>query len=385
MAMRSPEEVGQRLARQWQHTATRAARLLSAEAWPLEVPLARPPASLLAGHGWAAVRAHLDAWRRVTVGVVVWEPVTYRATGQAIEVPVRWVLRSPSEWVKATGSAAVEREHEGLSRLVADAHPRYRQFLVERRSLAARHGWDEVAAALRVVEELDEGCAGGVPLRALPVAGVDTKFFERNRSLVTALLDVRFDRQASRWGLEGFLGAAGPEGHWLLVVDLDGSLLPYRRLRVTDGDLASEGLPGRRLLVVENERCRHSLPAAEGTVAVLGAGLNLSWLGSPALAGREVAYWGDLDTWGLVMLARARTGRCDLMPVLMDATTFDAHQDRAVPEPSPAPAPGAGLTDSEAALFARLAGADRGRLEQELLPAPLVAAAVSSWASAEPR
>lgn len=377
--MRSPEQVGRLLAGQWYRTPTRVARLLSPESWPLVVPLARPPAALAAGGGWAEVRAHLDAWRRVPVGTVVWEAVTYRGVAEPIEVPVRWVLGSPSEWVAASGSSEVAAEHGTLSRLVARAHPRYRRFLVERRGLVFRHAEPEVAAALAVAEQLDEGCAAGAPLRALPVAGIDTKFFERNRQLMIALLDVRFDGVVSELGLEAFLGAAGPDGHWLLVADLDGSLLPYRRMRLTDGDVAACGLPGRRLLVVENERCLHALPALPGAVAVLGAGLNLGWLGAPSLRGHAVGYWGDLDTWGLVMLARARDARPDLVPLLMDAGTFDAHEDRVVAEPRAAEAPAAGLTGSEAELFARLSVAARGRLEQELLEPGLVRDAVIRW------
>lgn len=380
--MRSPKQVGRLLAGQWYRTPTRVARLLSPESWPLVVSLAKPPAALAAGGGWAEVRAHLDAWRRVTVGTVVWEAVAYRGVAEPIEVPVRWVLGSPSEWVAATGNAEVGAEHEALARLVAVAHPRYRRFLVERRGLVLRHPEPEVAAALAVVEQLSEGCAAGAPLRALPVSGVDTKFFERNRQLVVALLDVRFDGVVSELGLEVFLGAAGPDGHWLLVADLDGSLLPYRRLRLTDGDMAADGLPGRRLLVVENERCLHALPPAAGTVAVLGAGLNLGWLGSERLAGHAVGYWGDLDTWGLTMLARARTMRPDLTPLLMNAATFDAHEGRAVPEPRPAEAPTVGLTPKEQALFERLAGAPRGRLEQELVRRQLVIDTVTRWAGA---
>ncbi len=380
--MRSPGQVAQVLAGQWYRTPTRVARLLSAEPWPLVVPLSRPPAGLVAGGGWAEVRAHLDGWRGVTVGTVEWEAVAYRGVAEPIEVPVRWLLASPSEWVAATGDAEVAAEHEALAQLVAAAHPRYRRWLVERRALVVRHPVSEVATALAVADQLDEGCAAGVPLRALPVAGIDTKFFERNRQLVTALLDVRFDGAVTAAsGLEMFLGAAGPDGHWLLVADLDGSLLPYRRLRLADGDVAAQGLPGRRLLVVENERCLHVLPPAEGTVAVLGAGLNLGWLGSERLAGHTVGYWGDLDTWGLVMLARARTARPDLAPLLMDAVTFDAHEGRAVPEPRRADAPASGLTPDEAVLFTRLAGADRGRLEQELVAGDLVAAAVARWAA----
>jgi hypothetical protein len=380
--LKSPEDVGRRLAGQWQRAATRVERLLSPNAWPLEVHLAKPPAALVGGGDWPAVRAHLDAWRAVHVGTVVWETVRYRATAEPVDVPVRWVLSSPSEWVAATGSSTIRDEHDALSRLVASAHPRYREFLIERRALVRRHDLDEVVLALQVAEELEQGAAAGAPLRALPVAGIDTKFLERNRHLLIALLDVRYDGAVSAVGLEGFLDAAGPDGHWLLVADLDGSLLPFARQRVTDVEIGTRGLPGRRIVVVENERCLHALPEVAGTVAVLGAGLNLGWLHAAALAHHSLAYWGDLDTWGLAMLAAARAARPDLAALLMDAPTFDAHRDRCVVERRPAEAPSAGLTPEEFALFDRLRADPRGRLEQEFLPRHLVAAAVSSWALA---
>ncbi len=81
------------------------------------------------------------------------------------------------------------------------------------------------------------------------------------------------------------------------------------------------------------------------------------------------------------MLARARAIRPDLTPLLMDVATFDAHEGRSVPEPRPADAPAGGLTPQERALFERLAGAPRGRLEQELVAAQLVIDAVTGWAA----
>ena len=66
----------------------------------------------------------------------------------------------------------------------------------------------------------------------LSIEGIDTKFFERNAQLVTALLDVRFDGEVSKIGLASFLGAFTESDHWLLLLDLDGSLLPFKQMRV---------------------------------------------------------------------------------------------------------------------------------------------------------
>jgi hypothetical protein len=186
-------------------------------------------------------------------------------------------------------------------------------------------------------------------------------------NLLTALLDDRFDGEASRQGLVGFLGALPEDDHWLLIAPLAPGLLPFARQRVRASELQTTPLPAHRILLVENERCLHQLPLpVADTIAVLGAGLNLGWLAAPWLRGRAVAYWGDLDTWGLHMLASARSHLPHLQALLMDRTTFDTHQHLAVTEPVHASAPAClALQPDEALLDSYLRTLKKGRLEQE--------------------
>ena len=115
--------------------------------------------------------------------------------------------------------------------------------------------------------------------------------------------------------------------------------------------------------------------------AVLGAGLNLGWLAAPWLQGRRVAYWGDLDTWGLHMLSMARSQLPQLRALLMDRATFAAHQSLAVAEPVHAPDTVSGpWTPEQKALDAHLRAQDKGRLEQEFVPTDAVHRAVCAWA-----
>jgi len=230
--------------------------------------------------------------------------------------------------------------------------------------------------------ELEPDCAAGKPLRALAVAGTDTKFFERNHRLVCALLDARFDGEASHVGLEQFLGAATTAQHWLLVADLDGGLLPFRQLRVPTSELLATTLPGRRLLIVENEKSLHQLPAMKDTVAVLGAGLDMAWARAQWLQAKEVAYWGGIDTWGLRCLALARAAIPQLTALMMTHDAFATHLQSAVPESVNAgDVPPCELTINERALYEMLLGEERGRLEQEFLPESVVRHEVLSWAS----
>src|SRR5690606_28740778 len=127
-------------------------------------------------------------------------------------------------------------------------------------ALIAEKRAEEVIQACDLASQVYPGCANGLPLRRLGMAGVDSKFFERHRSLIIKLLDVRFNGLVSELGLETFLGALDETDHWLLVADLDGSLLPFRLMRVRHTELLTNSLPGSRLLIVENERCVHQLP-----------------------------------------------------------------------------------------------------------------------------
>lgn len=378
--MKSPADVAARLLRQWQLADNREALLLSEDSWPVLVPIGRPTPSLLTQRT-DEVRAHLQRWRSVGVGEVLWEAMSFRGGLEPVQVPVVWRLRGAEEWVAATGDSGVEREYERLQNVLRGTDPMFRRVMVRQRSVLQEKSEAEIIRAAGVALQLTAGCALGRPLRALSALGVDSKFFERNRGLMIQLLDARFEGEVSDRGLEEFLGALSEGEHWLLVAPLGPGLLPFSQQRVRASELQSVPLPGSHVLIVENEQCLHQLPPLADTVALLGAGLHLEWMRSEWLSRKEIGYWGDLDTWGLQMLGRARGYQGGLVPLLMTIEIFRTFcEGSAVTEPSPAGevAPG-GLTGEERELYGVLRGAVRGRLEQEFLPATLVAEVVGRW------
>jgi len=389
--MKSPQVLAAKLAQQWHSADWRERQLLGGgTAWPLTLPIGQPDTAVFLNDA-AALRSHLQQWRAVEqdgLGHVQWQERRYRGSSDAIAVPTHWQLAKPSQCIaairhfKVLGHAQVHSDYARLSTLIAGVErPGFQRLLVRRLVQWRDVPVDAVMAAAHMALQLEPGCAQGKPLRALAVQGNDTKFFERHASLLTALLDERFDGEASRQGLVGFLGALPEDDHWLLIAPLAPGLLPFAQMRVRASELLTTPLPGSRILLVENERCLHQLPApVQDTIAVLGAGLNLGWLAAPWLQERSVAYWGDLDTWGLRMLATARHHLPHLHALLMDRATFSAHQHLAVAEPVHAPEPISGAqTPEEAALQAHLRAQARGRLEQEFLPTDTVHRAVRTW------
>lgn len=390
--MKSPQQLAAGLVRQWQRADWREPHLLpppGSGVWPLHLAIGQPDATTFLDDS-AALRQHLQQWQSVAssaMGTVVWEARRYRGGSAAVQVPTHWVLARPSECMAAIarfgGSAgtAVWAEYQVLQDVLVQVDAAFHRLLLRRLALWRGVPTDQVVTATRIARQLEPGCAQGKPLRALALAGNDSKFFERHASLLTALLDVRFDGEASAQGLTAFLGASTEGDHWLLVAPLAPGLLPFARQRVPATELHAMPLAASHILLVENERCLHQLPQPlSDTIAILGAGLNLGWLAAPWLQSREVAYWGDIDTWGLAMLATARQHLPRLHPLLMDRATFDAHDHLAVPEPVAADSEPSGVwMPAEAALNAHLRTLVRGRLEQEFLSPPAVAHAVTQW------
>ncbi|MEI6527925.1 MAG: DUF3322 domain-containing protein, partial [Planctomycetota bacterium] len=304
--MKSPAELRSKLRRQWENAACRESRLLGfAGAWPVTLWIGKPSSRKIRDE-LDAVKRHLDAWRNIAVGQVLWEDVVSRHASQPVSVPVAWRLSKPSEWIEGISDARIRTEFRDMGQIVQESDAIFHSLLVRRRSLWVSKATQEVVQATKLALAIEPGCAKGRPLRTLSLEGIDTKFFERNGSLIEALLDARYDGEASRLGLETFLGAAQEAEHWLLVIDLDGGLLPFEKVRIKSSDLAKKPMPGRRLLIVENETSQHQLCPLEGTIAVLGSGFDLSWTQADWLTGKQVGYWGDIDTWGLQFLAKAR-------------------------------------------------------------------------------
>ncbi len=378
--MKTPEELRHKLRRQWQNGRLREQRLLDHKVWPVSLSIGKPSPALISSE-ISAVRKHIELWRKVTTGAIDWQPVNYRSTAEAVQLPLNWVLQSADEWIEAMADTTIRQEYLLLSTILADVDPLFHPLLIRQRQQLLSRCAEETINACEVALQVEPGCAEGKPLRALSVAGCDSKFFERNRTLLGKLLEQRFDQQVIDRGLEFFLGALDESEHWLLVVPLEAGLLPFRQQRVRSSEFAQTPLPGTHLLIVENERSLYQLPSLRGTIAILGAGLNLSWMQADWINNKNIAYWGDIDTWGLSMLATARSYQPTLTPLLMDEETFQSYRkEKAVAEPVTAgESIPSKLTDQEKALYLRLCRSEKGRLEQEFIPDDRVKNEIARW------
>lgn len=366
--MKPPETLALQLAKQWHNNKLRTERL-SGAGFPIELSIGKPTNGDMQQR-LNAVQQHIQRWKKVNVGTVVFEDVFYQNLGSQTAIPVRWQLHKPSEWIQACNDKQVQNEYQQLAELISQTKPLYHELLIRERSLWKERPIVEIIQTTELAERLSPHCAQGKPLRLLSNLAIDTKFIERNQYLLQRCLDLRFDGAASTQGLLSFLGAAPNNEHWLLVKALDQSLLPFPRLRLATNELQQYLLPAQHILIIENEQCEHLLPEINNCIAILGAGRDLSWLEGQALDNKTLYYWGDMDTWGLTMLAQARQHRPNIQALMMNQKCFKSFaKNNAVIEPNPANQPPEhGLTTDEQAFYQFLLDQSKGRLEQEFLP-----------------
>ncbi|MFI6677855.1 Wadjet anti-phage system protein JetD domain-containing protein [Kribbella sp. NPDC050470] len=359
-------DIHARIRRRWDDgTLLRA--LSAGDPFPvIEIPLSGPrPAQI--GDDLAAVQswiAALDSGRRDDRHYSLeFAPVGGRVFGRN-RIPSRAKVATYDQvWALLGVGREVSRYREILA--LAAAEPAVRSWIASQplRALALDPAWPALLAAYRwLSNERDSGKY----LREISAPGVDTKFVEQHRAVLSRLLGV----PASSTSFIAALGLrAKPE---LIRVRSDPALRlagQFSDATVRVEELAQLDLEARRAVIVENEITFLSVPVPAGGVAIWGKGFEVNRPGSlPWLRGTEVHYWGDLDTHGFAILSQLRAWLPQTRSFLMDRETLLDHRGRWVQESSPTAAALERLTTDEAALYSDLVTDRLGlrvRLEQE--------------------
>ncbi|MDQ6527391.1 DUF2220 family protein [Nocardioides sp. LHD-245] len=294
-----------------------------------------------------------------------WEPRTWRSIGQQ-QVPVRLRFRDVDSVASFAGGTAA-RDWKVLHSRVA----RLRKTLGSSEALDAairRHAVEILRWApprfeqvVQAVDWLAANSVRGLRPRQIPIRGVDTKWFNSHRSVMTDL------HRATT-------GSAG-----LGIVDADRMV----RVRILDPTLAPSGIsdfsaPPAQLasldlrpdvvFIFENLESVLAMPEWPGAIVLHGDGYAVDVVGNlPWVQGGRVIYWGDLDSHGFAILHRLRTHLPTVISVLMDEQTLLSHRDLWVSDPKPTRAK-LELQPTERKALDRLREEGDAKLEQERIP-----------------
>ncbi|MCO6413242.1 MAG: hypothetical protein J5I92_10895 [Thiogranum sp.] len=373
--------------REWNNAANLKARLLGDRPFPIRIGL-KPPSGRSAISDLAHFQLFVEQWKAFSrQDWVEWDDRSYRALSQQ-RIPVALVLQSVQDLIDFLGDEARQRSRiwaANMQPLTAVAGSGMYPVLVKHLGTVEEMSVDECVLLKTLVDQLHAGMGAEHYLRSLPLTGVDTKFLENHQQLVADVLDVVHEGAITASGglLEWLECLDSPKG-WLWVRPLSESVKArlggFPVMRLSTSDLRRHALDAGRVLVVENVQSGYGLPVLDDTVAVFGGGNNVAWLDAPWLKAKRVAYWGDIDTWGLKILGAVRARLPEVVPLMMDEATLERFRERAVTEPESVESLPENLTSAESRLFEELkAGALR--LEQERLPPDYISTRLLAWLS----
>jgi len=327
------------------------------------------------------VRAWVAAWSAwQEVGEISWEDRQWSRLGRQ-RIPASFKLASADQVAAIVGQQVRwSRACERYQRLIAQWPILARNSVFRRQYDAlADYNTNDFERLCALMLWLDHNRKSGLYLRQLPIEGLDTKWVEARKALVTDLVNATQGEPHD----SDFFAACGlrrPRYRIrarLLCADLRKAVGGLEDIEAPLEEMAALPLVPAKLVIVENLETGLALPDLPGVVALMKLGGALGILGSlPWLKGIDALYWGDIDTHGYAILARGRRVLPSLRSALMDRETLLNYRNLWGEEPvQNGTADRSLLKDQERMVYDGLLSQAWGtniRLEQERIP----------WASA---
>ncbi len=216
----------------------------------------------------------------------------------------------------------------------------------------------EWARILAVVAWIRANPHPGIYVRQVDIAGVDTKFIERNSAVLRSILDQVLPADAVCVDHVSFDGRYGfqlaPQTVRIRAIDPALLVLPStgdRPVTLTLEDFTQlQGV--ERVFVTENYVNFLAFPPARSALVVFGEGYDVGKIAkAPWVHQVPVHYWGDIDTHGFAILDHLRSVLPHVSSLLMDHATLYAHEAQWGHEPMPTRRDLPNLHAEERALF----------------------------------
>lgn len=385
-----PDEVRQWFARRYaslhRQWLLEALEELDGQPWRLPIPLGIPTEAAALPQP-QAVRAWADTWRHWRgPGQLAWVERRWKILGTQ-QLPATLLLDDLDEAAGWIGERERWQRALARSRRLLLRWPALRAAVPRLFDVLADYADADFQRLQDVLDWLHTHAAAGLYPRQLPLAGMDSKWFEARSGVLALLLGTL--RGADAAAVAATASAATPAAAAGDIYTLAGLRRPPAtvRLRILDpalrasvgglGDLTAPlemaaALPWQPavVLIVENLQTGLALQDLPGAVAVMGLGYAVGHLaGVPWLAQARCLYWGDIDTHGYAILHRARMAIPHLQSLLMDEETLLRFAPLWAREAAPAAAEAlSALTADEHAMYDGLRSQRWGqavRLEQE--------------------
>lgn len=340
--------------------------------WPLEIKLGTPTESQ-AKKQLEDVRTWVESWQSWNgVGVLSWSERRWRTLGTQ-RIPEKLVLSTPLEVAQWVGEAerwvlAEQRYEDLLSRWPMLTTKLSRYF-----DLLADYSKADYQRLIDMIKWIILNPESNLYPRQLPVVGLDSKWLEGRKGILTELVGGIKGDISSKDDFFQLCGLKAPP-QLIRIRILDSELRDrvggLGDISVPLEQLAGLDIPVTNVFIVENLQTGLAFDDIPGSVVIMQLGYGVDLLGGIHwLTKARCFYWGDLDTHGLAILNRARTCLPELTSILMDEESLHLHRELWVEEKSPHGADVLPLlSDTEQALYKAIKQNVWGqniRLEQE--------------------
>ena len=305
--------------------------------WPLVMALGSPTERDVTEDA-PGIRAWVTAWSAWhDTGEISWEDRQWPRLGQQ-RIPTSFTLVSAEQLATVVGqqrrwTCACER----YGRLIiqwpilagSSVLPRYFDVLAD-------YSGTDFERLCSLMLWLERNPRSALYLRQLPIEGLDTKWIERRKGLVTDLVcAIRGEFQEA-----DFFAACGlrrPRHRIrmrLLCPSLRKVVGGLEDVEAPLEEIAALPLAPVAAVIVESLETGLALPDLPGVVALMKLGGAVGVLDVvPWLQGIDAVYWGDIDTHGYAFLNHARRALPGLRSVLMDKETLFNYRNLWVEEP----------------------------------------------------
>ena len=346
--------------------------------FPFDIPFATPSGRTLSSE-FIKVRdwiAELHNHSKAITGSgyqLKYRTVSHLQLGQQ-RLPQKIVFETRNDWLVFIGQLSAFKQFQALADQTKRQLPQVMSFVRSKpvKVLAYADVWPEV---IKVCRYFQLNPQPDRYIRQLDIQGVDTKFIEAHKGILSDLLTLALEPEDVDDSVSG-LAENGFERRFGLRYDE-----PLIRFRLLDSDTSVTDIsvplsqfvdPGvSRVFITENKINGLAFPSVKDAMVIFGLGYGVRSLFSVSwMQEKQISYWGDIDTHGFSMLSQLRGCFRQTESLLMDQATLERHLPLCVEEPDGkrflADLPN--LTDSEQTLFDALRHNQMSknlRLEQE--------------------
>ena len=377
-------EVKKQLASKWGRGVFLKAEVSGESVFPIEIALKGPTSSQISAN-FDEIRNWIHQIKSgcEKAGIrIEWKEINHRLLGRNV-VPRKIFFEDIAQLTGFIGKKAEFRRFKSSFNRLSTTFPELAEW-------AGAHPFDLIRCAdeleklFLVTEWMVNHPRPGIYLRQLSLPGVDTKFIEKNRKLLSTWFDIVLDPACidecytgvSKFALR-YSFTPRPVSVRFRILDSAYSVDGFSDLSIPASEFLRWNPEIKRIFIVENDVTALAFPSAADSILIFGRGYNFDALASVDwMKSKELWYWGDIDTHGFAILNQFREKFPHTRSFFMDRETLLSHRVHWGSEPKQAAAVDLpNLNREEAALYYDLKNNKihpNVRLEQEFIDFSLI-------------